>query len=96
MQTETKHTKKVLEDLAAQDAPLAAELEYRWKLRSSVNAIHCQRLAELKAKSYFTGQVSDESEIMCVPNESAEKHDDLEEEERHIEAATDFFVEISE
>lgn len=89
IKSETEHTEKVLEALTARDPALAAELERRWKLRSSVNKIHCQRLAELKAKPYFTGRVLD------VEIDDMEDYEDLSEEEAHFEVATDLIVEMS-
>lgn len=95
IRTETKQMSQALEVLATQDAPLAAELEHRRKLRASVNAIHCQRFAELKSKIYFTGQISDDLAAQAAAAETAELNEDLTDEDREIEIATDFVVDLS-
>jgi len=53
---ETRHTKHVIEQLSINDPHLADELRRRWTLRSSVNAVHLQRLQILQSKAYYTGR----------------------------------------
>jgi hypothetical protein len=53
---ETEHTEQVIEQLSIDDPPLADELRKRWSLRSSVNAVHLQRLKILQSKAYYTGR----------------------------------------
>jgi hypothetical protein len=53
---ETEHTEQVIEQLSIDDPPLADELRTRWTLRSSVNAVHLQRLEILRRKAYYTGR----------------------------------------
>jgi len=53
---ETEHTERVIEQLSIDDPPLANELHKRWTLRSSVNAVHLQRLKILQCKAYYTGR----------------------------------------
>lgn len=53
---ETEHTEKVIKQLSIDNPPLASELRKRWTLRSSVNAVHLQRLEILQRKAYYTGR----------------------------------------
>jgi len=95
IRTETKQMSQALEALRAtpEDAPLVAELEHRRKLRASVDTIHRQRFVELKSKPYFTGRISDDPPTPAA--EAAELNEDLTDEDREIEIATDFVVDLS-
>lgn len=91
MQAESDKVTTALRALTTEDPPLAAELQYRWKYRSSVNDVHRKRLAELRTMLYFTGA---RVPVLCTPDNTGELHDDSNEEDTHIEVARNFVAEI--
>jgi len=58
-----------------------------------VDTIHRQRFVELKSKPYFTGRISDDPPTPAA--EAAKLNEDLTDEDREIEIATDFVVDLS-
>lgn len=52
---ETIHTIKTIKHLKQINPDLAMELELRWKLRSTINALHIQRLNTIASSRMFSG-----------------------------------------